>query len=430
MAAPVTAATVRALICPHCGGAVTIRGMSHTRTVACERCGSLLDARDPGLRILQEFDRRTAEPHHIPLGTRGQWRGAPYEVIGFMVRAIVVEGTTYSWGEYLLFNPYHGFRYLTEYQGHWNDVVALHAVPAQEFGAGKPEARLADGSAFSHFQAAKASTTYVLGEFPWEVRVGDEVEVDDFVAPPRVLSREHTAEETTWSLGEYVSGREVWRAFALDGKPPHAHGVYANQPSPHAERARAMRRTFFALVTGFIVILAASQMLARRDQVFSEVYTLQPGAGGAGAAFVTEPFELRGRTSDVEMSISTDVQNSWIFLDFALIDERTGRAYDFGREVSFYNGVDGGEAWTEGKRVDRALVGSIPSGRYYLRVEPHGPPEARLPVSYRLTLRRDVPPMSFFWIALALLALPPVVSQLRAMSFEQQRWAESDYAGE
>jgi len=36
-----------------------------------------------------------------------------WEVIGFQVRTIRVQGIDYSWGEYLLFNPYEGFRYLT-----------------------------------------------------------------------------------------------------------------------------------------------------------------------------------------------------------------------------------------------------------------------------------------------------------------------------
>ena len=38
-------------------------------------------------------------------------------------------GMPYSWREYLLFNPYKGFRYLTEYNGHWNYVTPLKSVP-------------------------------------------------------------------------------------------------------------------------------------------------------------------------------------------------------------------------------------------------------------------------------------------------------------
>ena len=72
----------------------------------------------------------------------------------------------------------------------------------------------------------------MLGEFPWQVRVGESAEVTDYVSPPRVLSSEQTGNEVTWSMGEYMSGKDVWKAFRLPGSAPDAVGVYENQPSP------------------------------------------------------------------------------------------------------------------------------------------------------------------------------------------------------
>ena len=77
----------------------------------------------------------------------------------------------------------------------------------------------------------------MLGEFPWQVRAGDMATVSDYIDPPLMLSAERTAEETTWSLGRYATGAEIWTAFKLPGDPPPAVGVYANQPSPYAGRA-------------------------------------------------------------------------------------------------------------------------------------------------------------------------------------------------
>src|SRR4029077_4731536 len=133
--------------------------------------------------------------------------------------------------EYLLFNPYRGFRYLTQYAGHWNDASTLKSLPVSApGGAGNVSY---DGVTYRHFQTANALTSFVLGEFPWAVRVGESAKVSDYVAPPRVLSREDTGTEATWSIGEYVQGRDVWTRFGLPGKPPTPVGVYANQPSPH-----------------------------------------------------------------------------------------------------------------------------------------------------------------------------------------------------
>ena len=65
----------------------------------------------------------------IPLGTRGTWHEQPWEVVGFQRRSIDVEGIRYSWDEYVLFNPYRGFRYLSNYEGHWNDIHTVRELP-------------------------------------------------------------------------------------------------------------------------------------------------------------------------------------------------------------------------------------------------------------------------------------------------------------
>ena len=65
----------------------------------------------------------------LPLGARGTLRGVPWELIGFQTRGVTADGETFEWEEYLLFNPYKGYRYLTNYRGHWNLVVPLEPMP-------------------------------------------------------------------------------------------------------------------------------------------------------------------------------------------------------------------------------------------------------------------------------------------------------------
>jgi hypothetical protein len=111
-----------------------------------------------------------------------------------------------------------------------------------------------------------------------------------------------------------------------------------------------------------------NQLFSQQEQVFREYYRFSPSS--AEASFVTPEFELKGRTSSVEVKTDADVSNQWIYLNYALIDEDTGQAYDFGREVSYYSGVDSDGRWQEGSQHDRVVLPSIPPGRYYLRIEP------------------------------------------------------------
>jgi hypothetical protein len=416
---------VKSLNCPSCGASLTVRSFSHAVSVACNSCHSILDAQDPNLKILQKFEAATGEdPPLIPLGRRGSIRGTIYEVIGFQRRTILVEDVPYSWHEYLLFNPFKGFRYLTEYNGHWNDVSILRALP--ELGTLRDELTYL-GESYKHFQSANATTSYVLGEFPWQVRVGETADVADYISPPRVISSEKTGKEITWSLGEYITGRDIWQAFKLEGDPPAPIGVYENQPSPLS----AGVKTVWGLVAGFmglwLALLIGFNAIAANEQVFENSYLFDTNNRGE-ASFVTEPFELKGHTSNVELTTYAQVQDEWIYLNYALINQDTGHAYDFGREVSYYSGYDEDGSWSEGNTVDNVTIPSVPPGTYYLRVEPESDPNHGK-IRYTITIKRDVPQLTFFGIAVLALLLPAGVVTWRSMNFEHLRWAESDSGG-
>src|ERR1035438_10540375 len=174
---------VKALQCPKCGAAIVMRSFGQAVSVVCSGCHSILDAKDPNLQILQEFQRITGGiAPRIPLGTRGKMRGTDYEVIGFQERSTSSEGIAYSWSEYVLFNPYKGFRYLTEYNGHWNDVTVCKEVPVLDPRLESMPFAVVNylDEHYKHFQTCEAQTTFVLGEFPWQVSVGENSTVTDF----------------------------------------------------------------------------------------------------------------------------------------------------------------------------------------------------------------------------------------------------------
>jgi hypothetical protein len=336
-----------------------------------------------------------------------------------MVRRTVIDKLPYTWGEYLLYNPSLGFRWLTEYAGHWTLTKTASATPKRH-GDRATVAYL--GTEFRHFQTAKAEVTYVVGEFPWQVRVGQTAVVADYVDPPLILSSETTEHETTWSIGDYVEGARVWQAFALEGPPPAARGVGAVQPSPFD----AHRSNVFWLFVAFVTLAVAVQLLfaifSQHRLVFERGFEYRPGA--ATNAVVTDPFPLTGRRSNVALEIETSLLNNWAYFNLALINQGTGTALRFGREVSFYRGRDSDGDWTEGSAADRVVLPSVMSGTYYLLIEPEPRPQ---PMRYVVRVRRDVPQTGYLWIALVVLAIPPVIFWYRRHAFEYRRWQESDH---
>jgi len=197
----------------------------------------------------------------------------------------------------------------------------------------------------------------------------------------------------------------------------------------------------------FLFIIAVMfGILSRGDTVFDEHYHYSTADRGE-PSFVTKVFEVEGRTSNLELSINTNLINNWAYFNLALINEASGDAFDFGREVSYYSGVDSDGSWSEGAQSSTAIIPHVPAGRYYLRVEPEMegseqppatptepakqapffPPRNVKSVYYEIVLKHDVATYGWFWLAALLLLIPPIFTTIRATAFETRRWASSDY---
>jgi Domain of unknown function (DUF4178) len=254
MAAP----RVTGLACPNCGASITIRAVQQTQTVVCPSCHAVLDSRDQELSVLQQYQAKMTFDPDIPLGTRGVIRGDPYEVSGFQVRGVQQNDVEYFWREYTLWNPYKGYRYLAEYDGHWCDFDITRIAPSEMVSGREPFVRY-EGTLFRHFRTTTVTTVFILGEFPWQVRSGDRVTARDFIAPPRLLSEQVSSDNTVWALGAYVPGGVIWRAFGRSGSPPPAKGVFAAEANIHTPRAK--QRAWKATVPA--VLIAAAWVVRR-----------------------------------------------------------------------------------------------------------------------------------------------------------------------
>ena len=402
--------------CPACAGPLDIRGLHVTASIVCGNCGGIIDITNDDFKLWQEAASKLKVEPAIPLGTRGAFRGDKYEVIGFQRRCIMVEGVGYRWSEYLLFNPYVGFRWLTEYNGHWNFVEQTFHRPAPNTGNVRFK-----GVEFEHFQTAEATTEHVLGEFYWKVKTGETFIVTDYVAPPRMLSREMSGKEVSWSLGTYIEPDEIVASFRPPKSLPARTGVYANQPSPHKQARSRVLATFGIFVVLALLLQIFSFVAAQRKIVQSSQFVFDPKA--SENAKVTPVFDLTGRNSNVVVRSRAYVSNSWVFLSMALINNDTGIAYDFGREISYYTGSDSDGPWSEGSLNEESVLSSIPAGHYYLRVEPEGMGTTQ----YEIAVVRDVPQWTPFFVVLGVLAVFPISAVYRSWSFERLRWNESDH---
>ena len=409
----------RSFNCPACGAPITV---SHedVATVGCGSCGAVIDSSDERLQILAKASLAKKVQPLLEPGSKGNLRGHVVEVLGFMRRRMRADNVDYFWTEYVLLAPDNKLLWLTEYDGHWNIARVLSEAVKVIAGTARR-----GKESFKHFAAYTAHVDYVIGEFPWRVLLDETAQVDDFVAPPLMLSKEQTATEVTWTLGEYVAPAEIQAAFKTAPPLPYARGVYANQPNPHATSHRTVFLSFLLFAVLALTIQFVLLGMAASKQVIDQTLTIN---AGDDEAQVTVEFVLASGMRNLTLSHDTSVNDNWVGLNTTLVNEDTGDTWQDSREMSYYSGVEDGDSWSEGSRGGDMTFSNLPPGHYVIAVESDmdaGSPPVRDHI--RAVGQRTLPHWSTLALLLGVLVIFPIITRVRRGAFEIKRWAESDH---
>lgn len=426
---------VKVFDCPSCGAGVMLRAQGYTVSAVCRACGSVIDTTNENYQVISRAARKLRIDPLIPLGQRGRLHGVLWEVIGYMQRT---DGSgAYRWNEYLLFNPMRGFRWLTEFDGHWNYVTPIKEKPSAHATLGflgdRRSAVRYLGRTFHLFHKGSAQVAYVVGEFYWRVKVSERVSVQDYICPPEILSREATPDEITWSVGEYVEPQVIKAAFQVTKRMPARTGVAPNQPSTASPATPAIVKHWRRFLAVAVLVQSLVWFHAHNEEVYSGHFTWRLDDPLNMA--VTPQFELRHGVSNVAFRLRSPVNNSWLEVAIDLVNDQTGATYTLEQGVEYYSGYDrDGYWWSEGSGESEKILSSVPAGLYHLNIQATGPATTAwssrtlTEQTYSLAVVRDVTTWSNFFLALAFLSAVPIVFWWRSHSFEQARWSTSDFS--
>ena len=205
----------RQFACPNCGSSVQVT-LDLSKSITCTSCNSLIDISGGiGGELKHALQDEPVRPL-IKLGSTGQLQGVQWQVVGFQHRM----GTDpsdpseqFGWSEYLLYNQQRGFTFLVDSTEGWSIVKPTTGAPVM----------VANGSSASYLgqryqlkENYRAETSYVAGEFYWQVKRGQTSENRDFVSGKSMLSMEKTPTELTWSVGNQIDSETVAKAFKLE----------------------------------------------------------------------------------------------------------------------------------------------------------------------------------------------------------------------
>ncbi len=435
---------VKVFACPSCGGSVTLRAVGQSITAKCGFCSSLIDVANDSYAVIAAANER-ARSAAIELGRRGKLGGIEWEVVGFQERHD--QSGEFRWTEYLLFNPYHGYRFLIDEGGNWTLARMLNRdVP----GIGGASLTFEDRF-YRRFSEGTVHTSYVGGEFYWRASTEDVAHSSDYVCPPYRIFAESTGQEIIVSHGEFVAAEEVEKAFGVAPGRPVAF-IGANAPNPHVGKAEKIWKLALVGVSAATLLqMGGCVMSDAADVAAAQLHFF---AGDRDKPLTVGRFTLP-KEGNVEIRTSASLQNDWLELDVSLVNEKTGQSFDTVQGMEHYSGFEDGEAWSEGDPTSTVTFDHVPAGDYRLVVSPDAgafarpgpaatttglerlfaltgapapprPPAQSNPrVTGQIRVRRDVMNWSNYVLSLALLLAFPLYVFVRERAFEYSRWSNS-----
>ncbi|WP_428681530.1 DUF4178 domain-containing protein [Sphingopyxis sp.] len=366
----------RAITCPSCGGSIAIKAAGHSVSLGCQYCGALIDVAHPDVAVIAKY-RTALQGLPIPLGTRGTLFGTEWEVIGALARN---DGDVY-WTEFLLFNPYGGYRWLVHSEDEWQFGTMLLDRPIAD-----GRSALWRGARYDiDYDPVTTTTDRVVGEFYWRVRAGDRVTASTYSSGNDMLSAEWTNGEINWTQLVSLSEANIRASFGLQPAEPAdggwdddddggggglglLGGAYSDFTSARGMRQDDLMKMFLmglaTLFASLVVMIGfgiSTQSVENSLNVAvdGEEQSLKIGTLTIGRSY--QPVTIEARSSSFD--------NRWIDLDYMLVDQATQRAHTAYGVVERYSGSDGDGPWTEGGYSATVKFGSIPRGTYDVVVD-------------------------------------------------------------
>jgi len=265
----------RALPCPSCGAALEPR-LGNSLSIVCGQCHAVVDISKGAGADLAHFAQENGLEPLLKLGSTGSLaisggKPVPWQVVGYQERCDIPESGEDEqafWREYLLFNKTEGFIFLVDTEEGWSLVRPLTGAPT-----GTGNAIVWKDKKFVRKYGYTAKTTYVLGEFYWQLKREERALVTDYEwhsgSRTELLSREQTGNEITWSLGRTLDATEVQRAFKL----PHDNlAVLRRDSSSLSDAGGLLRKIVIGVFILVVVIMLLSTCRSDDCQAYKDSY--------------------------------------------------------------------------------------------------------------------------------------------------------------
>jgi len=408
--------------CPSCGAPYDGARAPTTEMVVCAACGAGLDLTEAQAKVVGKNEG--PEPlFAFPVGTPLTFDKVQYEVMGRLLYD-EQEGTKhYRTFEYVLYNPDAGYLWLSEERGHFTLSSPFHGSVAIPPGI-KPKQKVRVGQdTFKFFEQGTQSLKWVDGALPWRAVAGESTHYVHLVKPPECIDREKTGREIELFRGRYVGPEEMQAAVPKGRRIPPRSGVYSCQPYiPYASLVGLWKIACIFLILN-VLLLTYSCTGEKKTGLLHEKMTYDQYS----KEHLTQPFVIKRDGTILRLAGHAPLKNSWLALDFAVVNAGENVITEFSGDASYYYGTDSEGSWSEGSSNFSSYFKIKKAGTYKLLVHAtggsgiNGPP---LKEPIQIYLYSDVTISWYFFIPLILAGLVTFAEPMGRLIFETRRWQQ------
>ncbi|MCO4292192.1 DUF4178 domain-containing protein [Solitalea sp. MAHUQ-68] len=412
--------------CPECSSTIKVLDYQNSICFGCPICHTFFKTERTSQK-LRTFKLTNDSPvPAIPIGTKGEINGYTFVVAAFMIKK--ESGNEYRWREYLLINQEKGYAFLSEYDGHWNFIVGKNFLVDLKPKGNMYQARY-NGLPFKLFNKYTPQVIYASGEFDWNI-LEEKIACREFISPPFMLVHEKQDSISDWYMATYKSSDEIAEAFSLKNKLlPAKIGIGANEVSSMEKQQNGVIKITLIAILFLFLYHVFSAYSNESAVIFDQRFTPERDSSSWGSTnfktITTSSFKVNGPTM-LDVYLNSEVDNNWLEVPVTLVEEKTGKFYEFTKAIEYYHGYEDGESWSEGSKSTDATLSRIPTGTYHLTIEPSS--DILFPNSIRVTVNKSNSIWSNFFLASLLLIAIPVLQFFRINHFDKKRWMNSDYS--
>lgn len=375
----------------------------------CPNCFTSNDKKNNSLSKSEVF-KNPSQKIILPIGHQVVLNEIEYVVFNFIEKK-TNEGD--FWYEYELKSVDNKSLFITDEGGNW--IVETEIENRKVSGN---TCRYYNEEEFRLFETGWVHENTGCGFFEYKL-TDQTIYYEDFISPPHVLSLEkENDEDDKYYLGEHISRDEITKLFKLDYLPSKS---YIGSAQPFYYNIVDVIKIFliFSILTLLIHTVyysnSKNELILEKDINLTESYT-------------TGIFSLRGAIAPLVISISSNVNNSWVATDFSLTNVNTGETSYFSKDVEYYYGYSEGENWTEGSKDEEFSICGVSSGDYKITINPTKDETDTINNDLKISVYWDKKHnWNFMFVIVAFLAFLILLGIVKN-SFESNRWSDSPYS--